>query len=163
VNIVITTPIKEALHEDKRKSTSVHNQSKAIEQEKVEIIEESDDEADIDKDSEFDDKAKNTPRDMFIIYYPTPDEIIINLCSYVYDPVLNQINKETKKNIIKDDGTEDMQVDKNVVILNTSGDAVANANLGTTINKVIEENVFTLTNQVKDLQKRVIQLEQENT
>jgi len=50
-----------------------------------------------------------------------------------------------------------------VLISNTSSDPIANATLETAMSKVIEENVCTLTNQVKELQEGVMQLEQENT
>jgi len=49
------------------------------------------------------------------------------------------------------------------MIPNTSNDPVANVSFNTAMSKVIEENVCTLFNQVKELQQRVIQLEGENT
>lgn len=101
------------------------------------------------KYSESDEEATNPPRDIFNIYYPTPDEMIVDLCSYAYDLVLKQLSKETKQNIFKDDGTEGMQIEKNVIIFNTSNELVANFSLNTASSKFIEDNVRTLTNQVK--------------
>jgi len=61
---------------------------------------------------------------------------------------------------MKDNGIEDMHVEKTVVVSNTSSDLVSNATMGTTISKVIKENVRTLKKQVKELHG-VCQLEQE--
>jgi len=62
---------------------------------------------------------------------------------------------------MKDNGIEDMHVEKTVVVSNTSSDLVSTATMGTAISKVIEENVRTLKKQVKELHERVCQLEQE--
>lgn len=140
----------------------MHGPAQALEEEKIDIVEEFDDEAGTYKDSVFDDEATSPPRDMFTIYCATPYEIIFELCSYAYDPVLKHLSKETKKEIFKDDATEGMLIDKDVMISNTLSDTIVIFSLNTALSKVIEENVRTLTNQVKDLKEQFIQLEREN-
>lgn len=62
---------------------------------------------------------------------------------------MKRLTKETTNKAIKDNGIEDMQVEKTVVISNTSSDPIVNVTMGTTISKFIEENFCTLTKQVK--------------
>ena len=86
----------------------------------------------------------------------------MDLCSHVYDPILKQLNKEMKQKVLKGDDTEGMQVDKVVMIPTTSKNPIDNASFNSAMSKVIEENIRTLSNQVKELQQKVIQLEGEN-
>jgi len=86
---------------------------------------------------------------VFSIYYSTPYEIVVDLCAYSYYPILKNVTKETSRKVMKEDGTKDMQVEKSIMIPNTTGDLVATATLGTAIIQTIEDNVRTLTKQIK--------------
>ena len=101
-------PIQEILPKEKRRFTSIHNQPKDREEEKIEIVDETDEEYNTEKDLESYDKASSIPHDMFNIYYPTPYEMVVYLCAFAYDLVLKQITKETTWKVMKEDGTEDM-------------------------------------------------------
>jgi len=99
------TPIKEVVYEEKDKSPSMHNPVVPPEEEKMEVVEESGDESSMDGDSEYDNEATSPPHDVISIYCLTPDEMILDLCSYAYDPVLKQLNRETNYKVLKGDGT----------------------------------------------------------
>lgn len=66
----------------------MHNPVVPPGEENNEIVEESSDKSSMDGDSESNNEATSPPQDVISIYLPTPNEMIVDLCSYAYDHVL---------------------------------------------------------------------------
>jgi len=85
-----------------------------------------------------------------------------NSCTFMYDPIAKQITKETARKILKEDGTNRMQLDKNIFIHNTTANPVAMATKGTTVGQAIKENTQAMSFEIKQPRERINQLEREN-
>jgi len=63
---------------------------------------------------------------------------------------------------MKEDGTEDMQIERNILIPNSVSDPLATATTWTAISQAMEDNIRPMTKNMKELQEKNYQLEQEN-
>jgi len=69
---------------------------------------------------------------------------------------------ETTQKILKEDGTDIMQLNKSIFIHNTAAYPTTITIMGTTIIQAIEENTWAISMEIKELQERISQLEIEN-
>jgi len=60
------------------------------------------------EDSDSDNEVSSIPLDVFRIYYPTEDEIVVDLSTFLYDPISKHITKETSQRILKEEKTDIM-------------------------------------------------------
>jgi len=90
------------------------------------------------EESESDNEVTSTPLAVFKIYYPTIDEIVADLGTFIYDAITKKSTKETMRKILKEYGTDKMHLDKSIFIHNTATNHVAIAMAGTTVSQAIK-------------------------